>query len=169
VYVAPAAAAGSQVTLVARGAGGASDSRRVAVVGAATPQPAPEVAAQELPAVGASQSRGVSAAAQTLLAPPQGRRFHFRNSLIVTTRPGTAGVLSVSAYRGAHRLGGCSAPTPAGRTFTCLIGLPASISRQASIGLVATLRTRGRTVTSAQRPAPIAALKDYGSPPACGE
>jgi hypothetical protein len=169
IYVAPSASVtGRQVTLTARTSAGASDQRVITVLRPPNPQPAPELAPQEVPAAGSSQSPG-SASAQPLLAPPQGRRFQYRNGLIVTTRPGASGVVALSAYSRGERVGGCSARTPAGRAFSCLLSLPATVSRHASIGLVATLSAGGRTVRSVQRPAPIAPLKDCDSPAACGD
>ncbi len=99
-----------------------------------------------LPGQGAAKS-GL-ATPQALIVGPQ---------LILSTRAGKAGLVSLSAYIGKRRLGGCSARTAAGRGFTCRLSLP-GLSAYSSIGVRASLRHAKRTLESLRLPAPVATM-----------
>ena len=69
----------------------------------------------------------------------------------MSTVPSVAGRVSLTAYAGRTRLGGCVSYTPAERDFTCRIKLGRT-SMRSRIGVRATLRA-GAVVVSAARSA----------------
>jgi hypothetical protein len=133
------------VHIYARRDGAASDERTIAILPVPIPQAAP--AAQF-----ASPSAHVSASG---LAKPQA--LIVGPKLILSTRAGRAGVVSLSAYIGSRRLGGCAARTSGGRGFTCRLALP-GLSAYSSIGVRAHLRGADVELDSVRTPAPVAAM-----------
>jgi hypothetical protein len=135
---------GRKVVIHAR-RGNRSDERTITILPVPVAQAAP--AAQfPVPSAGATTS-GLTTP-QALLVGPK---------LILSTRAGRAGVVSLSAYIGNRRLGGCSARTSAGRGFTCRLSLP-GLSAYSSIAVRATLRGRSVKLTSLRAPALVAAM-----------
>jgi len=133
-----------KVVIHARRAG-KSDERTITILPVPVAQAAP---AAQFPVSGAGASSSGLATPQALLVGPK---------LILSTRAARAGVVSLSAYIGNRRLGGCSARTSAGRGFTCRLSLP-GLSAYSSIGVRATLRGRGVKLTSLRTPALVAAM-----------
>jgi hypothetical protein len=139
LYTAPAdAAAHSTIVITARGARGGLDRRKIEIVPVAQPQAAPSV---PLPgAVGA----------QTASTP---RAMVFMGKLAMTTRFARAGRVTLSAYRGSQRIGGCSVQTPANRSFTCLLDLKGA-SPDTVTSIVSGLRVGGKLLGSRRTVAP---------------
>jgi hypothetical protein len=138
---------GGTVVIRASAGGGAHDVRTVSIVAPARPEPAPTVYLPEGALASASGS-GIAAPQAMLVG----------HELVITTSVGEAGRASIGAYLGARRLGGCTVQTPAGRSFTCQIGLT-GVSRHAAIGVSASLRAGGKLLRSARAAAPIAPMK----------
>jgi hypothetical protein len=59
------------------------------------------------------------------------------------------GRIRLSAYLGSYRFGTCVELTPGSRTFTCRLQLPRSVSTDARISVVASLRVDRLLFTSA--------------------
>jgi hypothetical protein len=78
--------------------------------------------------------------------------------LVMTSSVGEPGRVSLSAYHGKHRLGGCELETPANRSFTCRLDLR-GLSRRASISVRLTLRAGGKLLDSRSAPAPVPGMR----------
>jgi hypothetical protein len=76
------------------------------------------------------------------------RTMWFGRYLVMTTTPTVAGKVRLTAYRGKHVLGTCTALTPAGRVFTCRLKPGASASRRTRISVLASLRAGGKVYDS---------------------
>ena len=141
---------GGAVRLTASAGRGARDARTIAVLPVPTPQPAP--AAQF--AIRASAPPGAKAATAGLAAP---QALIVGPRLILSTMPGRAGVVALSAQIGSRTLGSCSARTTARLGFTCRLSLR-GVPANSLIGVRATLHTASGTLTNARAPAPLAAM-----------
>jgi hypothetical protein len=147
VYVAPARPPLHGTAVVRASANGAHDQRTVVIVAPARQEPAPTVYLPESSRVGtgAGRSGGVLPTPQAMFV---GR------DLVITTGIGEPGRARIEAYFAGRRLGGCTAQTPAGRNFTCVLTLPARSVREPI--RVSTSLQVGREVFRSGRPsAPI--------------
>ena len=70
--------------------------------------------------------------------------------MILTVVPTRAGVVRLRAFAGGELIGSCSTRTPAGRRFTCRLWLPQPLKVTARVGVVASLRVKGRVVAVSQ-------------------
>jgi hypothetical protein len=149
LYTAPLhAPRGAMVHISAGRGGAASDERTIKIL--------PVPIAQAAPAAQFALPGTVQPGAPVpRLATPQA--LLVGRKLVLSTRTARAGVVTLTAFIGKRRLGGCSARTPANRGFTCrleLAGLPA----YSSIGVRATLRSAAGKLSSVRLPAPVAAM-----------
>jgi hypothetical protein len=78
--------------------------------------------------------------------------------LVMTSSVGEAGRVSLSAYYGKHRLGGCSVQTPANRSFTCRLSL-AGLSPHTPISASISLRAAGKLIRSGRSAAPVSEMR----------
>ena len=69
------------------------------------------------------------------------------NLLVIGERPGRAGTLEVSAWKGSSRLGRCTVRTPAGRALTCQLRIHRGLS-VTGIKVVAKLFVGGKPVAT---------------------
>ena len=137
--------AGDTVLLTAVSSSGARDERTIAIVPAASPQPAP---AAPLPPAWDRFSRGLSVPQAMLVG----------RTLVMTTTVSEAGRLSLGARFHGRRLGGCVVQTPAGRSFTCRVRLAGGL-RHAAIAVQASLTTARRVLRRTRGAATIAPMK----------
>jgi hypothetical protein len=149
LYTAPLhAPRGAMVHISAGRGGAASDERTIKIL--------PVPIAQAAPAAQFALPGTVQPGAPVpRLATPQA--LLVGRKLVLSTRTARAGVVTLTAFIGKRRLGGCSARTPGNRGFTCrleLAGLPA----YSSIGVRATLRSAAGKLSSVRLPAPVAAM-----------
>jgi hypothetical protein len=82
----------------------------------------------------------------------------FGRVLVMSTIASAPGRVSLDAYLGGRRLGGCASKTPGGRIFTCRVRLGRRVSLRAHIKIVASLRVGNFVVHSllqAQRIQPM--------------
>jgi hypothetical protein len=108
-YTAPSRVpAPGHVTIAARSASGAHDQRVVAIALARMPLPSPGT-------VDPGKPRG------SLLGPIA--TVLNGHVLAAGVTPARAGLVSIRAHAGKHRLGACSAKTPRGRRFTCRLNI----------------------------------------------
>lgn len=147
LYTAPARVPRAGAAVLRAIGAGASDERRIRIAPAASAQPAPGVALAE-PLSGSSWRSAVSTPQATEVG----------GKLIITTAIGQAGRVRLSAYLARKRLGGCVVQTPANRSFTCLLNL-AGVPRDASIVVLASLRSAGGILESARAAAPIPPMR----------
>jgi hypothetical protein len=133
------------VVVSANGASGGHDRRRIAIVPVPAPQAAPSV-----PLTGSASHPPRGSAAQSASAP---RAMVFMGKLAMTTRFARAGRVTLSAYRGSQRIGGCSVQTPANRSFTCLLDLKGA-SPDTVTSIVSSLRVGGKLLGSGRTVAP---------------
>jgi len=84
------------------------------------------------------------------------------HTLVMTAKALAAGRVALSASLDGRPLGGCTIPTPAGRSFTCRLALAKSISPSAPIATAASLRVGARTLRSLRPAAPVARMKMDG-------
>jgi hypothetical protein len=166
LYRAPSQPPGAAVLITARlrDSRAVSDERPIAIEPAPQPEPAPELpSASAGPATQSPSSNafakpgssGPSSGGSTPHTPSPAlsapHAMLLGRMLVMSTLPSVAGRVSLTAYAGRTRLGGCASYTPAERDFTCRITLGRT-SLRARISLRATLRT-GAIVISAARSA----------------
>jgi hypothetical protein len=152
LYTAPSRVPHGGTVLLSAVSRGARDRRRVTILAAASPQPAPAVPLSSQGSPGTPSSAVVASPQAMLVA----------GKLIMTTRVATAGQLRISAYTAKGLLGSCVARTPADRSFTCRLGLR-GVSPFDSISMIASLRAGGKTVMSARAAAPVAPMRMAGA------
>jgi hypothetical protein len=144
LYTAPSTPpATGAVTVLARSVRGARDQSTIAILPVPTPQPAQSAPGGSSPQP--AQSAPGSSGPRAMLV---GRK------LVMTFQAKAAGRLRLSAYAGKRLLGTCVTKTPADRSFTCRVTLPAGISTHARILVVASLRI-GRHILYSERRAGV--------------
>ncbi len=155
-FTAPTAGEAVVITARLRDNAAVGDERTVLVVPAPRPEPAPELPAEaprpaaHPPGPGTGGSQTLPKGGPPTLSAP--RAMLIGHTLVMRTAPSVAGRVSLSAYAGHTRLGGCASYSPAARYFTCRIRLGTRTSLRARISLRATLRVGG-VLVSAVRPA----------------
>jgi hypothetical protein len=85
------------------------------------------------------------------------------HTLVMTTGTTAAGRIELSAYLGKRRLGGCSAQSPVGRSFTCRLKLGERVSRDTPVAVVASLRVGPAVLRSSRPAAALPAMKMGGA------
>jgi hypothetical protein len=164
-YTAPShPAAGEAVVITARlrDNGGVTDERTVMIAPAPRPEPTPELPSEaprpatQAPTAGAGAPgpRGPAIGGPGNHVSPalsKPRAMLVGRTLVMRTAPTVAGRVSLSAYTGRSRLGGCASYSPVGRDFTCRIRLNPHVSARAPISLRATLRAGGIVVSAVRR------------------
>jgi hypothetical protein len=143
----PQPPASGAVSIAAHSAAGAGDARTVRIVAAPEPQPAP------LPAPVPVQGQATTPGAHRHPAPPDAKArltaptaMLAGRRLVLGVTPARAGVVRLTAYAGTRRLGSCTARTLSGRSFTCRLRLPRTVSSSSRIRVVASLRVGGRVI-----------------------
>jgi hypothetical protein len=165
LYTAPSVApAGGTVTLLARGARGGEDRRAIAIAPVPPAAPAPTA---PLPGAAASTSAASGGGPKLALSSvssgvSQPEAMLVGHTLVLTAKTLVAGRVGLSASLDGRSLGGCTIPTPAGRSFTCRLALAKSISPSAPIATAASLRVGDRTLRSLRPAAPVARMKMDG-------
>jgi hypothetical protein len=150
LYTAPShAPPGGSIVLSATSGHDARDQRRIRILPASGPQPAPSA-----PLALAPQPYPPTTALQ-VVTPPQA--IVVAGKLVMTTRFGAAGQAALSAFVGTRRLGACVVQTPANRNFTCRLSL-AGVSPAAAISVRAALRAGGRILQSSRAASPVAPM-----------
>jgi hypothetical protein len=147
LYTAPTEPpAGGSVTITARSAKGAEGKVAIAV----RPAPAPQAAPAAAPVSSSPQPSKTATHPAAALSRPVAMLIGRR--LIMTTRVGEAGHVSLRAYIGHRPLGGCMANMPGNRVFTCRLTLGRRVHLSSRISIWATLQV-GRTTLRSLRPA----------------
>jgi hypothetical protein len=161
-FVAPAQVpSGGTVTITARlkDAPSISDQRTIAIVSPPAPVASPEV--QPPPKTAApktSTPNGPPRLGQVRPTVSRPRVMLIGRKLTMTTYVTRAGHIRLSAYIGHRRLGSCATLTPAKRTFSCHLRLPADVSSHAPISVWASLRVGGHVLQSLRPAAEIAQM-----------
>jgi len=153
----PVPPAGGTVTIAAGVAGGAHDLRTVAIMPVPPDTAAP---AAPLPAGEPSSSPAGHASVPVL---PRPEAMLMEHTLVMTTGTTAAGRIELSAYLGKRRLGGCSAQSPVGRSFTCRLKLGKQVSRDTPVAVVASLRVGLAVLRSSRPAAALPAMKMGGA------
>jgi hypothetical protein len=151
--------AGSAAVVRARSAKGAQDQRRITIVPVAAPQPAPAAPlppAQETVPSTLGQGDQSASVVRRAVSPPE--VMLVGNQLVMTSSVGESGRVSLSAYHGRHRLGGCTLETPANRSFTCRLSF-AGLSPRASISTRLSLSAGGKLLESRRAAAPVPEMR----------
>jgi hypothetical protein len=152
---------GDEVTVSADGEQGSGDRRTIAVVPAPVPQPAPvapEAEAQTtVPATGQAAPLALPTAA---VSRPEA--MFVGRMLVMDARANAAGQIALEASLDGRSVGGCTARTPAGRSFTCRVTLPGWASPQAPLSATATLRDGAASARSVRPAAPVPGMKMNG-------
>jgi hypothetical protein len=156
IYSAPATPpAGGTVTVTARLRDDhAINAERTITVKPLVPSvPAPELpSAEGVPASGASGGSEGFRAEQPAPSVSRPRAMLVGRMLVLTTIPGAAGRVRLTAYLGRHALGTCSAETPSRRTFTCRIRIARNISLHSRISVRASLHVSDLPLLQATLP-----------------
>jgi Lysyl oxidase/Bacterial Ig domain len=167
IYTAPAAPpAGGSVKLVARLQDHHEilDERSLTIEAPAKGEPLPEV--PSTPNSPPTQNSGVpnpGVPTKGSTIPPvkvsAPRVMLFGRSLVMSTVPGLAGRVGLSAYFAGRRLGACSTLTPAKRTFTCVVKLKRGLSLHAPIKVIASLHAGSQLWNVTRLPQPVPQMK----------
>jgi hypothetical protein len=168
VYTAPAAPpSGGRVKLVARLGDDheALDERSFTIEAPVKSEPLPEVPGTPNPPPTQNPvlvPQGSPKPTAKVSAP---RVMLFGRSLVMSTDPGLAGRVGLSAYFVNRRLGACSAATPAKRAFTCVVKLKGGFPAHAPIKVIASLRAGSQlwSVTRPPQPVPQMKMRPIGS------
>ena len=143
LYQAPAAAPpAGQVTIRATTASGAFDEVAIQIEDPAPPLPAPAVSAATDTGV---ELAATAAPARQLRALRSVRLATVGRQLVVSARPGRAGVVHMRVRDGANLLRSCKMRASRSRTVACRTVLPVGVSPR-SVRVVMTLRVRGKLV-----------------------
>ena len=163
LYTAPSVPpAGGTVTLLARGARGGEDRRTIAIAPVPPAAPAPTAPLPE-GAASASAAGGPKLALSSVSpGVSQPEAMLVGHTLVMTAKALMAGRVALGASLYGRSLGGCTIPTPAGRSFTCRLALAKSISPGAPIATAASLQVGDRTLRSLRPAAPVARMKMDG-------
>jgi hypothetical protein len=168
LYTAPSEPpAGGEAVIAARSALGVEQRIDIAIKPLPPAQPAPVA---PLPGLAPVAPPGPPAPHPSPLQPPAISRpgaVLIGHELILTTQATRSGRIGLTAYLGHRRLGGCSAISPANRSFTCRLRLGGKLL-SARIGVTATLRIGHTTLQSVRPAARIPQMKMAARPRSYG-
>ena len=156
LYKAPSLRTSASVLLRAIGSKGVRDERRIVIAPASPAEAAPSVPFGEaLAPIPTPGGPSLSVVRRTVIPPAM---MLVGRQLVMTSSVGEAGRVSLSAYYGKHRLGGCSVQTPANRSFTCRLSL-AGLSPHTPISASISLRAAGKLIRSGRSAAPVSEMR----------